>query len=73
MKTQAQDWIRYNDLRRKCTAMIRAGQKDYQIFWDMWEELEAIKSKHNGMPPIPDDPNALDQEICEMAVENGLR
>lgn len=73
MKTPTADFTRYHALRHQLTAMIRSGQKDDQLFTDAWEEMEQITNRNGGLPPVPTDADALDQELAEMGVEKGLR
>lgn len=66
-------FTRYHELRRQMSAMIRVGQKDYQLFNDAWTELEEIKNQCGGLPPVPEDAEAMEQEMAEMENESGNR
>lgn len=67
------DFTRYQEIQEQMRVMIRNGQYNYLTFNDAWTELEAIKAKHGGFPPPPDDYEAQEQEACEMANMKGLR
>lgn len=71
MKTQAQDFTRYHDLRRQMQSMIRSGKIHYLTFDDLFAEFVEITNRNGGMPPIPDD--GTEMEMCELANEQGLR
>jgi hypothetical protein len=67
------DWQRYNQLSHRCREMIRDGQIHYALFDDAFAEITEIKRRHGGMPPVPDDEWAMEQELVEIGVENDLR
>lgn len=73
MKTQAQDFTRYHDLRREMQSMIRSGKIHYLTFDDLFTEFVEITNRHGGLPPVPTDIDAADQELAEMGVEQGTR
>ncbi len=56
--------------------LVRSGDIASQEFDRLWRETEALKNKHAGFPPLPDEINdeqAREMEECEDANEKGLR
>ena len=72
MKTPT-DYQKYHQLRDAMRDMIKAGQFHSEAFQDAWAQSENIKNRHGGNPPMPDDLDALEQELCEAGVEAGVR
>jgi len=69
------DFTRYHQLREAMAAMLKAGQFQSLPFQDAWQQVEALKNKHKGLPPLPEsgDYEAQEQEDCETANLQGLR
>jgi len=67
------DFQKYQDLQAAMHCMIRSGQFQSAAFQDAWQQSENVKARYGGMPPIPEDYDDEEQELCETANMMGTR
>ena len=67
------DFTRYHQLREAMAAMLKAGQFQSLPFQDAWQQMETLKNKNGGLPPLPPEWEDREQELAEIGVESGLR
>ena len=69
------DFTRYQQLRDAMAAMLKAGQFQTLPFQDAWQQMETLKNKNGGLPPLPEnsDYEADNMEAAETANLQGLR
>lgn len=69
------DFQKYQNLQTQMRNLITEGKHDSPEFQAAWLASEEIKNRHGGLPAIPEgfDPDAFEQEQCELEVERGNR
>lgn len=67
------DFDQYQSAHSKMRVLIRTGRYCSPEFQVAWETAQAIKNKHGGFPPAPDDYEDREQAECEDANMRGTR